>query len=118
MDWVERPWTVRSPDQLYPDWRAALDRYEARSQPWAPRIFVPLWKRDKRNKAKESAWFIADRKDGLSVLEKPHDREFVFHQIPYRAGDGAVCIGEQMDCSHDDVCTMDCLHLRSRSKIS
>jgi hypothetical protein len=84
MDWVERPWTVRSPDQLDPDWRAALHRYEAGSQPWAPRIFVPPWKRDKRNRSKESAWLIADGKDGLSVLEKPHDREFVFHQIPYR----------------------------------
>jgi hypothetical protein len=84
MDWVERPWTVDSPSQLDPDWRVALDRYEAGPQLWAPRIFVPTWKRDKRNKAKESAWLIADGKDGLSVLEKPHDREFVFHQIPYR----------------------------------
>ncbi|MGA2264016.1 MAG: hypothetical protein ABSH28_21605 [Acidobacteriota bacterium] len=84
MDWVERPWTVQSPRQLDPDWRVALDRYEAGSQPWSPRIFVPTWKRDKRNKSKESTWLIADGKDGLSVLEKPHDGEFVSHQIAYR----------------------------------
>jgi len=32
MEWVERPWTVQSPEELDPDWRVALDRYKTGAQ--------------------------------------------------------------------------------------
>jgi len=84
MEWVDRPWTVESPDQLDTRWRAALRQYGLELPPGKTFLYVPPWKRDRRHKNEERSWLLFDSEDRMMIFESPPDGSMVYHSYPYR----------------------------------
>jgi hypothetical protein len=67
MEWVERPWTAVSPDQIDERWRAALRQHGTELPPGKTCLCVPPWKRDRRHKSEERSWLLFDREEMKAI---------------------------------------------------